>query len=92
VYPQSYSVSYKPDRKNRTAFSRPIIGNTRRIGAQPRNSLLSRSGDGKIPAYIVTLVDAWPTKFELGALDANQSAVWISTLELRYNGIEIMTT
>jgi len=35
------------------------------------------------PGILVKLIQAWPTRFNLGPLDARENTVWISSMELR---------
>lgn len=87
-YPQSYSTGYMPPNGASTTRNRPVIGKIHQIGMQPRNTIDGRSvGVGKVPGVVITLMDAWPTKFELGPLDANTNSAWIYSMVVRHSGI-----
>jgi phage tail-like protein len=59
-------------------------------GIQPRNTIDGRSiFSGVIPGITIKLIQAWPTKFSLGPLDASTNTVWISSMELRHIGMSV---
>ena len=59
-------------------------------GMQPRNTAEGRSiSRGSLPGITVKLIQAWPTKFSLGPLDASANTIWISSMELRCAGITV---
>jgi phage tail-like protein len=81
---RAYTRSAVVKRRNR-----PIAGKTYNFQIPPSSNRGSLGGNQDIKKVQVKLIKAWPSKLEFGKLDANKSEVWIYTMTMVYNGIEI---